>query len=67
MSRLFTRLAWIAIGFAASAVYREWQSKGMHPRHRHMLETWENEGGALPEPATAADSRSTSLDETGRR
>jgi hypothetical protein len=64
MSRLLTRLAWMAVGFAAAAIYREWQAQGTHPRHQ-VLETWENEGGALPEPATASDSRFTSPGDAG--
>ena len=57
MNRLLTRLLWAAAGFAVAALYRQWMSQAAQPHHRHMLETWENEGGALPEPATAGGAR----------
>ena len=57
MNRLLTRLLWAAAGLAVAALYRQWTSRPHTPAHQQVLETWENEGGALPEPATAGDAR----------
>jgi len=66
MNRLLVRLAWAAAGFAVAAMYREWKAQAGLPRHRHPLETWENEGGALPEPVTAGAARSDTVSRAGR-
>ena len=55
MKSLIRSLVFAAAGFAAASLYRQWANeRSLSPRrHRHPLETWENEGGALPEVATA--------------
>ena len=60
MRRLVRTFAAAAIGFAAASLYRQWQEadRSGAKRRRHHLETWENEGGALPIPATATGERS---------
>ena len=56
MNRLIRQLAFAAIGFAFASMLREWSSKAGGRGHHRMLETWENEGGALPEsPSTGSD------------
>ena len=51
MNRLLRGIALAAAGAAAMSLYRQWQQMPAGPRRRHHLETWENEGGALPEAA----------------
>lgn len=69
MNRLLLRtLAAGAAGFAAASIYRQW--KAAQPpaprRQRVPLETWENEGGAVPEPSTpASDVSAGRADERG--
>jgi hypothetical protein len=61
MSRLVRALAAAALGFAAASIYRQWRDSvraGALPR-RHHLETWENEGGALTNPASSEGVRRT--------
>lgn len=55
MNALLRSLALAAAGFAAASLYRQWQSGAQSGsrRHRHPLETWENEGGALPDSLPA--------------
>ena len=51
MNRLLRGIALAAAGAAAMSLYRQWQRMPEGQRRRHHLETWENEGGALPEGA----------------
>ena len=51
MNRLLRGIALAAAGAAAMSLYRQWQQMPDGHRRRHHLETWENEGGALPEGA----------------
>jgi len=55
MKNLIRSLAFAAAGFAAAALYRQWADdrKSSPRRQRHPLENWENEGGALPNVASA--------------
>jgi hypothetical protein len=55
MSNLMRNLVFAAAGFAAAAFYRQWASdqRSSPRRPRHPLENWENEGGALPDVASA--------------
>jgi hypothetical protein len=55
MRSLIRSLVFAAAGFAAASLYRQWSSdRRASPRgHRHPLENWENEGGALPDVASA--------------
>jgi hypothetical protein len=55
MKSLIRSVLFAAAGFAAASFYRQWaQERRLSPRrHRHPLENWENEGGALPDVATA--------------
>ena len=48
MNRLLRGIAFAAAGAAAMSLDRQWQRLADGQR-RHHLETWENEGGALPE------------------
>ena len=48
MNRLLRNLAVAATGAIAVSIYRQWQQNS-GKSHRHHLENWENEGGALPE------------------
>ena len=59
MNRLLRGIALVAAGAAAMSLYRQWQQMPEGGRRRHHLETWENEGGALPdvEPRPEADVR----------
>ena len=58
MKTIIRSLAFAAAGFAAASMYRQWagnqQPSGRRPKQ--PLENWENEGGALPDAATTADS-----------
>ena len=56
MNRLLRALAFAATGAAALSIYRQLSQRGAGDtsRRRHPLETWENEGGAVPLPNTAA-------------
>ena len=51
MNRLLRGIALAAAGAAAMSLYRQWQQLPDGKRRRHHLETWENEGGALPDGA----------------
>ena len=51
MNRLLRGIALAAAGAAAMSLYRQWQQLPDAKRRRHHLETWENEGGALPNGA----------------
>lgn len=51
MNRLLRGIALAAAGAAAMSLYRQWQRMPDGQRRRHHLETWENEGGAVPESA----------------
>jgi hypothetical protein len=55
MKSLVRSLVFAAAGFAAAALYRQWTNdqRASPRRHRHPLENWENEGGALPDVASA--------------
>jgi len=55
MNSVIRSLVFAAAGFAAASLYRHWSSdrRLSGPRRRHPLENWENEGGALPEVASA--------------
>jgi hypothetical protein len=55
MKSVIRSLVFAAAGFAAASLYRQWSSdRRLSPgRRRHPLENWENEGGALPEVASA--------------
>ena len=59
MNRLLRGIALAAAGAAAMSLYRHWQGLSDGARRRHHLETWENEGGALPDvaPRPEADAR----------
>ena len=59
MNRLLRGIALVAAGAAAMSLYRQWQRLPEGTRRRHHLETWENEGGALPgvAPRSEADAR----------
>jgi hypothetical protein len=50
MNRLLRGIALAAAGAAAMSLYRQWQQLP-DAKRRHHLETWENEGGALPDGA----------------
>jgi hypothetical protein len=55
MKSLVRSLVFAAAGFAAASMYRQW-ADGQQPsrrRHKMPLENWENEGGALPDVASA--------------
>ena len=58
MKTIIRSLVFAAAGFAAASMYRQWsdnqQPSGRRPKQ--PLENWENEGGALPDAATTADS-----------
>ena len=51
MNRLLRGVALVAAGAAAMSLYRQWQRIPDGQRRRHHLDTWENEGGAVPESA----------------
>jgi hypothetical protein len=51
MNRLLRGIALAAAGAAAMSLYRQWQRMPEAQRRRQHLESWENEGGALPEGA----------------
>jgi len=55
MKNLFRSLVFAAAGFVAASLYRQWtDDRRSSPRRpRHPLENWENEGGALPDVASA--------------
>lgn len=54
MKGILRSLIFAAAGFAAASLYRQWSAAGAAARkHRHPLDRWENEGGALPEVSTA--------------
>jgi hypothetical protein len=53
MRRVLSALTLAATTFAATTLYRQWKARGSKPAARpHALETWENEGGAVPEHRT---------------
>ena len=55
MKTLVRSLVLAAAGFAAASLYRQW-ADGQQPSRRRRklpLENWENEGGALPDVASA--------------
>jgi hypothetical protein len=55
MRGILRSLIFAAAGFAVASLYREWSAANASPhKHRHPLDSWENEGGALPEVATAS-------------
>jgi hypothetical protein len=58
MKNLVRSLVFAAAGFAAAALYRQWATdrRSSPRRHRPALENWENEGGALPDVASAEGS-----------
>ena len=58
MKGLVRSLVFAAAGFAAASLYRQWagNQRGLPRRHKHPLESWENEGGALPDVASAEGS-----------
>jgi hypothetical protein len=64
MKSLVRSLVFAAAGFAAASLYRQWTNdqRTSPRRHRHPLENWENEGGALPdaEPADTEPVRASS-------
>ena len=49
MNRLLRGIALAAAGAAAMSLYSQWQRMPDGQRRRHHLETWENEGGAVPQ------------------
>ena len=55
MKSVIRSLVFAAAGFAAASLYRQWADdrQAALRRPRHPLENWENEGGALPEIASA--------------
>ena len=55
MKSIVRSVVFAAAGFAAASVYRQWarDRRALARRQRHPLENWENEGGALPEVASA--------------
>jgi hypothetical protein len=55
MKSLIRSLVFAAAGFAAASLYRQWTNdRRSSPRRlRPPLENWENEGGALPDVASA--------------
>ena len=55
MRNLIRNLVFAAAGFAAASLYRQWANdrRSGPRRQRHPLENWENEGGALPDVASA--------------
>jgi len=55
MKGLVRSLVFAAAGFAAASLYRQWAGnpRGLQRRQKHPLENWENEGGALPDVASA--------------
>jgi len=55
MKGLVRSLVFAAAGFAAASLYRQWagNQRGLPRRQKHPLENWENEGGALPDVASA--------------
>jgi len=55
MKGLVRSLVFAAAGFAAASFYRQWAGnhRGLPRRQKHPLENWENEGGALPDVASA--------------
>ena len=59
MNRLLRSIALAAAGAAAMSLYRQWQQMPERQRRRHHLETWENEGGALPDSAPQPDADAT--------
>ena len=55
MKTIVRSLVFAAAGFAAASMYRQWadnQKPSKRP-HKQPLENWENEGGALPDVASA--------------
>jgi hypothetical protein len=58
MRSLIRNLVVAAAWFAAASLYRQWANdrRSSPRRQRHPLENWENEGGALPEVASAEGS-----------
>jgi hypothetical protein len=56
VKRILAGLTLAAAGLAAASLYRQWKDgQPATPRHRAPLENWENEGGAVPETATATE------------
>jgi hypothetical protein len=55
MNRLLRGIALAAVSAAAMSLYRQWQQLPDGKRRRQHLETWENEGGALPEVAAQSE------------
>ena len=55
MKTIVRSLVFAAAGFAAASIYRQWADGEQPSRRRHKmpLENWENEGGALPDVASA--------------
>ena len=55
MKGLVRSLVFAAAGFAAASLYRQWagNQRGLPRRQKPPLENWENEGGALPDVASA--------------
>ena len=55
MKSLVRSLVFAAAGFVAASLYRQWMNdqRSLPRRPRHPLENWENEGGALPDVASA--------------
>ena len=55
MKSIVRSLVFAAAGFAAASLYRQWahDRQALPRRQRHPLENWENEGGALPDVASA--------------
>jgi hypothetical protein len=55
MKSLVRSLVFAAAGFAAASLYRQLanERKALPRRQRHPLENWENEGGSLPDVASA--------------
>lgn len=54
MNRLLRTLTIAVTAIGALQLYRRSRTEAGHGRHRLPVETWENEGGALPEVASAA-------------
>jgi hypothetical protein len=65
MKSIIRSLFFAAIGYTAATMYHQWaHQRQQQRRHRMPLETWENEGGALPDftPAGARTSPDRSFD-----
>jgi len=68
MKGLVRSLVFAAAGFAAASLYRQWagNQRGLPRRQKHPLENWENEGGALPDVASADGSPASRQGDAGR-